>query len=235
MPSLRVTSSSPGRKYVIRRPVVDPEASPPWEEVCDAGAFYCPARRSEDAGQFRFASPFMQPTEELAAFARWVVHAGAPAARRGDRPDAEDPRRVPVRCRRHDHHDAGFARAGRAPRRLPGFRASADRLPASSAPPARYASGYLLTDPPPGQPAADRRRCVARLAVGVVPAPRLGRSRSDECRPARTPVTSRWRGGGITAMSVRCAASCSAAGITSSTVGVSVVPADEPTPSAPAV
>ncbi len=44
-----------------------------------------------------------------------------------DRPDAPDPRRVHVRSRRDDDHDAGHARARGAPRRLPGLRAPADR------------------------------------------------------------------------------------------------------------
>ncbi len=49
---------------------------------------------------------------------------------------------------------------------------------------ARYVSGYLLTDPRPGQPKTRRRRCIARLAGRLLSGPRLGRSRSDEqCHP----------------------------------------------------
>ena len=56
---------------------IDPEASPPWEEVCDAGAFYG-GTPLEDAGQFRFASPYVQPVEELAGFARLSFTPGRP-------------------------------------------------------------------------------------------------------------------------------------------------------------
>ncbi len=51
--------------------------------------------------------------------------------------------------------------------------------------PARYVSGYLLTDPPPGQPrlvGADASH--AWLSVWC-PRERLGRSRPHQCRPPR--------------------------------------------------
>ena len=46
------------------------------------------------------------------------------------RPDAPDPRRVHLRSRIDDDRHAGDAGARRSPRRLPGLRAPADRLPA---------------------------------------------------------------------------------------------------------
>ena len=38
---------------------------------------------------------------------------------------------------------------------------------------ARYVSGYIRTYPPPGQPATGRRRCFARLGLGILSGHRL--------------------------------------------------------------
>ena len=86
--------------------------------------------------------------------------------------------------------------------------------------PARYVSGYLLTEPPPGKRAAGGQRCVARLGVAV-PA-RQGRGRRQHgptwtppttARPAKT--TSRWPPAATTPTSRPCAACCMAAPTTS--------------------
>ena len=56
---------------------------------------------------------------------------------------------------------------------------------------ARYVSGYLVNDPPPGQPAPGRRRRLARLGLVLLPRLRLDRLRPDQqpgpLRPAHRP------------------------------------------------
>ncbi len=58
--------------------------------------------------------------------------------------------------------------------------------------PARYVSGYLETDPPPGRPEAQGRRRVPRLAVGAARGGRLAPARPDE-RSARQRALHRHR------------------------------------------
>ena len=66
--------------------------------------------------------------------------------------------------------DAGDAGARGSPRRLPGLRAPADRLPADAGL-AGALRQRLSADRPAARPAAaGRRRCVARLAVGPLSA-----------------------------------------------------------------
>ena len=52
---------------------------------------------------------------------------------------------------------------------------------------ARYVSGYIETEPPPGEAAHDRRRRVARVVFGVDSRPRLARLRPDERRRRARP------------------------------------------------
>ena len=113
-----------------------------------------------------------------------VVRPAPAAGRGGGRPDAPDPRRVHLRSRSDDDRDAGDARARRSPRRLPGLRAPADRLPAVAR--ARRALRQRLSADrsAAGTAAARRRRRVSRLALRLVSAARLGRSRSHQRRPA---------------------------------------------------
>jgi transglutaminase-like putative cysteine protease len=131
--------------------VIDPEASPPWEEVCDAGAFYA-GMPLEDAGQFRFASPYVQLAEELAAFARLSFTPGRPLLAAA----------IDLMQRIHDEFqfDAGVTTITTPVSRVLSERRGVCQDFAhlqigclrSIGIPARYASGYLLTDPPPGSP-----------------------------------------------------------------------------------
>ena len=82
---------------------------------------------------------------------------------------------------------------------------------------ARYVSGYLLTDPPPGQPRLVGADASHAWLVGVVSARSAGSISirpTTSCRPS---ATSRSPGDATTATSARCAASCSAAATTRST------------------
>ncbi|MGC4081882.1 MAG: transglutaminase family protein [Vicinamibacterales bacterium] len=77
--------------------------------------------------------------------------------------------------------------------------------------PARYVSGYLLTNPPPGQPrliGADASHAWVSVSVSGERMDSFSIRRTTSFRQS---VTSRWHGDAITATSVRCAVSSSAA------------------------
>jgi transglutaminase-like putative cysteine protease len=124
---------------------IDPESSPPWEEVSAAGAF-------DEATEFRYPSPYVEPAPALADFARQAFTGGRPllsaAAALMHTIHAEfqfDPGATtittPATRVLEERHGVcqDFAHLQIACLRSLGL-------------PARYVSGYLLTDPPPGQP-----------------------------------------------------------------------------------
>ena len=143
----------------------DPDASPPWEDVRDALVYRRGAPAGE-AAQFAYRVALRRArSASWPTFARGVVRARPAAPRGGHRPDAPDPRGVPLRSRRP------------RPSRRRSTRVLAERRGVcqdfahlqiaclrSLGLAARYVSGYLLTDPPPGQPRLRRRRRLARLA-----------------------------------------------------------------------
>ena len=177
--------------------------------------------------EFRYPSPYVEPAPELADVrAPDRSRRAAAAARGGDRADAPHPRRVPVRPGRDDDHDAGHARARRAARRVPGLRASPDRLPALARPAGALRQRLSADRSAARTAAAGRRRRVARVALGVVSARTAGSIsiRPTPCSPTRG--TSRSPGAATTATSARSAASSSAARPHELYVGVSVVPVD---------
>jgi transglutaminase-like putative cysteine protease len=129
----------------------DPQRSPAWEDVRDALAF----RRGEpasEASQFVWASPYVALAPELADFARASFHPRRPlldaAIDLMHRIHDEfrfDPSATtittPVSRVLEERHGVcqDFAHLQISCLRALGL-------------PARYVSGYLLTDPPPGQP-----------------------------------------------------------------------------------
>jgi len=130
---------------------IDPERSPAWEEVRDGGAFR-PGAPLDEATQFRYPSPYVQPGEDLAAFARPSFGAGRPLLAAA----------IDLMQRIHDEFqfDPGVTTIT-----TPISRVLAERRGVcqdfahlqiaclrSLGIPARYTSGYLLTDPPPGSP-----------------------------------------------------------------------------------
>ena len=130
---------------------IDPEASPAWERVREAGAF----RRGlplDDSAQFRYPSPYIHPGDELAAFARTTFTPGRPLLAAAIAPMQ----------RIHDEFqfDAGVTTITTPVSRVLSERRGVCQDFAhlqiaclrSIGIPARYTSGYLLTDPPPGSP-----------------------------------------------------------------------------------
>ncbi len=130
---------------------IDPEDSPPWEAVRDAGAFR-PGAPLDESAQFRYPSPYVQPAEELAAFARPSFTAGRPLLAGA------------IELMQRIHHEFQFDSAATTVT-TPISRVLSERRGVcqdfahlqiaclrSLGIPARYTSGYLLTDPPPGSP-----------------------------------------------------------------------------------
>jgi transglutaminase-like putative cysteine protease len=129
---------------------IDPSASPPWEDVRDMGVGA--AGLAVDVAQFRVGSPCAGTAPELADFARQAFTAGRPLLAAAvdlmhmiHRECRFDPGATsvttPVTRVLTDRHGVcqDFAHLQVASMRSLGL-------------PARYVSGYLLTDPPPGQP-----------------------------------------------------------------------------------
>lgn len=132
-------------------PAIDPQDSPAWEEVREAGAFRS-GLPLDEAAQFRYPSPYVQPTEELAAFARPSFGPGRPLLAGA----------IDLMQRIHDEFqfDPGVTTITTPISRVLSERRGVCQDFAhlqiaclrSLGIPARYTSGYLLTDPPPGSP-----------------------------------------------------------------------------------
>jgi transglutaminase-like putative cysteine protease len=129
---------------------VDPTASPAWEEARD-GLVYVKGVHAGEAAQYAYTSPFIAPSAELADFARASFAPGRPLLEASldlmHRIHAEfrfDPSatNVTTPLRRVLEEKKGVCQDF-AHLQIAGLRS----LGLS----ARYVSGYLLTDPPPGQ------------------------------------------------------------------------------------
>jgi transglutaminase-like putative cysteine protease len=150
---------------------IDPDASPPWEDVRDACTLDSGGPFDPDV-EFRYPSPYVALDPALAEFGRESFPAGRPFVRAA----------IDLM---HRIHDEFLFDPGATTITTPITRVLADRHGVcqdfahlqigclrSLGLPARYVSGYLLTDPPPGQPrlvGADASH--AWLSVGC---PRLG-------------------------------------------------------------
>jgi transglutaminase-like putative cysteine protease len=130
---------------------IDPEDSPAWEEVRDAGVFR-PGATLDEAAQFRYPSPYVQPDAELAAFATPSFEPARPLLAAA----------IDLMQRIHDEFqfDPGVTTITTPVSRVLSERRGVCQdfahlqiacLRAIGIP-ARYTSGYLLTDPPPGSP-----------------------------------------------------------------------------------
>lgn len=142
------------RVTVVARDLPKDEDSPPWESVRDSFRYRAVARDSEmlDAERYLYASPSAPRSAELAAFAAQVFKPGVPLLA-GARALTElifktfkyDPDATEVGTsvyevlKRKRGVCQDFAHLMIAAVRSIGL-------------PARYMSGYLLTDPPPGKP-----------------------------------------------------------------------------------
>jgi transglutaminase-like putative cysteine protease len=206
--------------------VVEPEASPAWEEVRDAGSFQY-GTPLEEAGQFRFASPYVQHAEELAAFARLSFTPGRPLLAAA----------IDLMQRIHDEFqfDAGVTTITTPVSRVLSERRGVCQDFAhlqigclrSIGIPARYASGYLLTDPPPGRPrliGADASH--AWLSVWCPRQGWLDLDPTNAVLPGLRHITLAWGRDYGDVSPLR--GVVLGGGDHELTVGVSVVPADEP-------
>jgi transglutaminase-like putative cysteine protease len=132
-------------------PDVDPEASPAWEDARQSGVFH-PQGPCDEAAEFRYRSPYVEPAAELADFARPSFTPGRPLLRAA----------IDLMHRIHDEFRFDTAATSIT---TPVTRVLAERSGVcqdfahlqiaclrSLGLAARYVSGYLLTDPPPGQP-----------------------------------------------------------------------------------
>ena len=130
---------------------IDPDASPAWEDVRERGVFRAHAPCDESAG-FRYRSPYVEPAAELADFARPAFAPGRPLLAAA----------IELMRRIHDEFrfdatatsittpvtDVLVQRSGVCQ----DFAHLQIACLRSLGLAARYVSGYLLTDPPPGQP-----------------------------------------------------------------------------------
>ena len=171
-------------------PAID--AGTPWEAVRDE-LFYHRGAPYEEAAEFSYPSPYVVTAPELAEFARESFAPHRPTGRGGGRPDAPDPRRVHLRFRVDDDRDAGDARARRSPRRLPGLRAPADRLPEVARARRAVRERVSLDRSAAGTASARRRRCVSRLALRLVPTTGwVDLDPTNDVRPSQRHVTLAW-------------------------------------------
>ncbi len=208
----------------------------PWEEVRDAVAASCTAafaqvpRRatvSREVSQFAFPSPYVPPSPEIDAYARVSFAAGRPLLAAAidlmHRIYAEfsfDPSATNVTtpvarvlaerrgvCQDFAHFQISCLRSlGLA---------------------ARYVSGYLLTDPPPGQPRLVGADASHAWVSVYSPLAWLGRSRPDQRR--RRVVAARDAGLGPRLRRRQPPARRAAGRVRAHAHrGVSVIPADEP-------
>jgi len=130
---------------------VDPDVSLPWEDVRALGVFRANAP-SDEAAEFRYRSPYIEPAAELADFARPSMTPGRPLLAAA----------IELMHRIHDEFrfDAGATSITTPVTRVLAERGGVCQDFAhlqiaclrSFGLAARYVSGYLLTDPPPGQP-----------------------------------------------------------------------------------
>jgi transglutaminase-like putative cysteine protease len=130
---------------------VDPDVSLAWEDVRELGVFR-PNAPSDEPAEFRYRSPYIEPAIELADFARPSMTPGRPLLAAA----------IELMHRIHDEFrfDAGATSITTPVTRVLAERGGVCQDFAhlqiaclrSFGLAARYVSGYLLTDPPPGQP-----------------------------------------------------------------------------------
>jgi len=136
---------------------IEPESSPPWEHLRDALVYGKAGKAGSvpfdaEAAQYAFASPYVAPDPEVAAFARDSFTPGRPLLAAA----------IDLMHRIHDgfRFDASATTITTPVKRVLEERRGVCQDFAhlqiaclrSLGLAARYVSGYLLTDPPPGQP-----------------------------------------------------------------------------------
>ena len=138
----------------------------PWERarpILNPGI----SRGAWAATEFAMESPKALHVDAARGVRRGIPHPGASDRRSGDRPDAPDQDRLPLRQDRDHGHLHGRGCDREAGGRLPGLRAPRAGVPAQPrhGGPVRERLPRDATDP--GQAAAGRRRRVARVGRGL--------------------------------------------------------------------
>ncbi|WP_374662193.1 transglutaminase domain-containing protein [Inhella sp.] len=133
------------------RPPIDPEAGPAWEQVAEQ-LHYSAGRVQAPEAEFSLASPYAAPDAHLAAFAREAFAPGLTLAAGALALNAQVHRRMRYEAQSTAVHTtaAEALRGGRGV--CQDFAQIAIAACRSLGLAARYVSGYLLTEPPPGQP-----------------------------------------------------------------------------------
>ena len=133
------------------RPTPEPAPTPPWEEVRQA-LRAAPRRRDARRLSVRVRLAVRQARPGAGRLRRPVLPARPAAARGRPRPDAPDLHRVPLRLRRDDLRHPAAAKLLENRRGVcQDFAHLQIGCLRSLGLAARYVSGYLLTNPPPGQ------------------------------------------------------------------------------------
>ena len=195
-PLIRIELAQPHRELTVvsrdadrgasRGPRCRSTTTEPWEKVRDSFAYRgaWPSRDQLDAARFRHESPHVRAEAGLHRLFGGVFPGRAarssPARRRLSTQAA---RGHQVRAGRDHHQHRGHRSARDAARRLPGLRAPHDLLPALARPAGALRerlSAHQRARRPTATRETGRRRRVARLGVGVEPAVRLDRVRSDQ-------------------------------------------------------
>ena len=125
---------------------------PPWENVARPALPTTAARTSWPPASSRSTRPTSAAATRPRRLRRAVVPAGPAPPRGRPRPDAADPRRVPLRPDRDDDRHPAHGGAEQPPRRLPGLRPPPDRLPALARPGRPLRQRLPATRPAPGRP-----------------------------------------------------------------------------------
>ena len=174
---LAVTAHS--QVQVAEPEVPDPASTPPWEEIRDRFALGQPPWWLE-ARQFVYESPHVPIADELRAYAQPSFPAGRPWLAGVLDLTQRINQRIQVRTGGDDDQHARRKSAQRPPRRVPGFRPPADRLPAVARLAGPLCQRLFADAAPPRAAAAGRGGCLARLGLGLLPGGRLDRFRPDQ-------------------------------------------------------
>ena len=136
-----------------RVPVLSPAIDRllPWEEVRERFRYVKDASY-DPASDFVFPSRYVPRHDDFAAYARPSFVPGRPTFDVAMDLTLRMYRRLRLRRREHRDQHAGGSRRSAAARRLPGLRPLMIACLRTMGLPARYVSGYMLTQPPPGKP-----------------------------------------------------------------------------------
>ena len=159
---------------------LDPATTPAWDEVAEGMRFSVGRGVSPGDGVLLCVAQY-RAQAGLAGLCAGEFSGGHAARGGRDRSDAPDSCRLQVQAAWRRSYDTPAHRAFELKRGVcQDFAQVMIGCMRSLGLPARYVSGYLRNDPPPGQVEADRGGCFACVGFGVLPRQRVDRSRSDQ-------------------------------------------------------